>query len=99
MSNEERLVYMTQADLKEFGLSLIEAVKAESLNTQQQQKDAEMLYNPKDFAKRFNVSTSTLWRWCKQGLLTKTEVGGRVLYKESDLRIKVTNRQKQEVTV
>lgn len=81
-ANQSTLVIVSVADLKEFGASLIE----EAQKVGSEQKD-EKMFAPREFAKRHGVATTTLWRWCKSGLLTPVRVGGRVYYRDSDLRI------------
>ena len=45
----------------------------------------EKQYTREEFAKRKGVTTATLWRWEKQGLLKGKRVGQRVYYRDSDL--------------
>ena len=82
MSPNMQLV-VTAADLKEFALSLIEEVKCAS----ESNREDETLYTPAEFASRHHVDKSTLWRWCKSGILTPTRVGGKVFYKDSNLQV------------
>jgi hypothetical protein len=71
---------VTIADLKEFALSLM----SETQCTDVQQ--SEPMYTPAEFAKRHKVDRSTLWRWCKAGILKPIHIGGKTYYKESDLK-------------
>lgn len=74
---------ITAADLMEFGMSIANEVKNEIGNN----KEDDTLYSPTEFANKLHVDKSTLWRWRKAGILTQTKVGGRVYYRESDLKI------------
>jgi hypothetical protein len=74
---------VTAADLKEFALS----VASEVINAGNGRREEEPHYSPREFAERHNVDKSTLWRWCKAGILTKRKEGGKVYYRESDLKI------------
>ena len=74
---------ITVADLKEFALS----VANEVMNAGGNDRKDEKRYTPTEFADKHNVDKSTLWRWCKAGILTKTKEGGKVYYRESDLKI------------
>lgn len=77
--NPEALLIVSAADLKEFALSVFdERMKA--------REDEEKLYTPKEFALRWQTSITSLNRWCANGLLHKTIVGGKVFYKDSDLK-------------
>ena len=73
-------VVVNATDLKEFALALIDEAKLN--NTRQPEERA---YTPTEFANKHNVDKSTLWRWCKAGILTPTRVGGKVFYYESSL--------------
>lgn len=74
---------ITAADLMEFAMSIANEVKNEIGNN----KEDDTLYSPDDFAAKHHVNKSTLWRWCKAGILTKTIVGGKVYYRESNLKL------------
>lgn len=74
---------ITAADLMEFAMSIANEVKNGIGNN----KGDDTLYSPTEFANKLHVDKSTLWRWRKAGILTQTKVGGRVYYRESDLKI------------
>ncbi len=76
------LLMVTPSMLQEFAQSLI-AEASEKLKTQE-----ETLYTPREFAKRHHVDVSTLWRWVRDGHLTKITVAGKVYYKDSCLKVK-----------
>ena len=46
----------------------------------------------KEVAKKLHVDPSTLWSWDKRGYLRKIEVGGKRLYRESDIEA-ILNRK------
>ena len=46
---------------------------------------AEPLLDKKEAAKYLRVSTRTIGNYRKQGLLTACKVGGKILFKESEL--------------
>ena len=79
MINQDSLYIISSADLKEFALELIEEIKA-------QEKVDNKMYTADEFAEKHSVSKQTLWRWCREGILKATKVGGKVYYKESDLK-------------
>ena len=79
-TNATTLIVVSPADLKEFALEVVNEV----LNAAPKQ---ERLYTPTEFAEKMHVDRSTLWRWCKVGILKPTRMGGKVFYKESDLKM------------
>lgn len=79
--NSNTLLVVTPIMLQEFGHSLI-AEATEKLRTQKEQ-----IFTPKEFAERHRVDVSTLWRWCKAGILKKTVVGSKVYYRDCDLKV------------
>lgn len=84
MVNGTTLLVMTPAQLKEFALTVIDEAKKE-----QCQDEDNKLYNPQQFAAKHHVDVSTLYRWRKAGILKATQVGGKVWYKESNLKKEV----------
>lgn len=80
-SGQNVQLVISAIDLKEFAVTLMDEAKA----TTPKPKERERAYTPAEFAKKHNVDKSTLWRWCKAGILTPTRIGGKVFYYESDL--------------
>lgn len=72
-------VMVTPADLKEFAHSIIVEYTQVSVKEEKQ-------YTRKQFAEHKGVSLGTLWRWEQAGILTPTRAGGKVWYKDSDLK-------------
>ena len=68
-------------ELKEFGLSLIEAGRKMGLA----ERLAETYLTPDEVAKMLGVSTNTLWRWNKSGYLCHVKCGRKSFYKKSDI--------------
>ena len=68
-------------DLKEFASTLIQNASTEFL-----QKYREKVYTRKEVMTKFNVSSATLWRWDKNGLINSIQVGGKKFYPESEIR-------------
>ena len=79
--NHNIQIVVSLADLKKFALSLM----SETQYTDVQQ--SEPMYTPAEFAKRHKVDRSTLWRWCKAGILKPIHIGGKTYYKDSDLQL------------
>ena len=82
--NEEgnTLIVVSPAQLREYAMEVV------SEFTEEMKKGAgeEPKYTPTEFAKRHGVNKSTLYRWCKAGLLQKHSIGGKVYYRDSDLK-------------
>lgn len=80
-TNTNVQVVVNVADLKEFAMELIEEAK------NIEEVKPEPMFTPKEFAERHGVDKSTLWRWCKCGVLTPLHIGGKTFYRDSCLRI------------
>jgi hypothetical protein len=78
--NSNTILMLTPAMLQEFAQALISEAATKLVSKE------EPTYTPAQFAERWQVDKSTLWRWVKEGKLTKTVIGGKVFYKDSDLR-------------
>ena len=73
-------------DLKAFADYLIQKTK-EEVEESILAKKKETFVKPKDACKQLQVDRSTLWRWAKTGYLIPAEVGGKRLYKQSEIDI------------
>lgn len=78
--NGNTILMVTPAMLQDFACTIIEEARTKLV------KEEEPSYTPAEFAKRWRVDKSTLWRWVRNGKLKKTIVGGKVFYKDSDLK-------------
>lgn len=74
------LLVVSAADLREFGLALMEEAKAASSS-----KVEEQYLTPKEAAKALGKSIGTLWRWEKENYLSPIRVGRSTRYKKSDI--------------
>lgn len=74
------LLVVSAADLREFGLALIEEAKATSSS-----KEVEEYLTPKEAAKTLGKSIGTLWRWDKENYLSPIRVGRSPKYRKSDI--------------
>lgn len=73
-------------DLLQFANHLIHSTKKE-LESTILAKKKEMYVTPDEASGQLHVDRSTLWRWAKNGYLIPVEVGGKRLYKQSDIDI------------
>lgn len=69
-------------ELKEFAREIISEFIAEY----QPAKEEDVLLTPEQTATKIQTTKVTLWRWAKQGYLSPVRVGGKVFYKESDIK-------------
>lgn len=53
---------------------------------QPQNRDGDTILTAEQAAHRLRTTKVTLWRWAKQGYLSPVRVGGKVYYKESDIK-------------
>lgn len=44
------------------------------------------MYSKEEVAEKFNVSSTTLWRWNKQGIITSKKIGNRIYYPENEIK-------------
>ena len=73
-------------DLMQFANHLIRSTK-EELESTVLAKNKETYVTPDEAKVQLHVDRSTLWRWAKTGYLIPIEVGGKRLYKQSDIDI------------
>ena len=79
-------ITVSGSDLLQFANHLIRASKEELENTLLT-KQKETYITPDEAKVQLHVDRSTLWRWAKTGYLIPVEVGGKRLYKQSDIDI------------
>lgn len=71
-------------DLFQFANHLIRSTK-EELENAILAKNKETYVTPDEASVQLHVNRSTLWRWSKTEYLIPIEVGGKRLYKQSDI--------------
>ncbi len=81
---------ITLNDLRTITNELIQATKDELENAIHEEK-AETYPTRNEVCEILNVNQSTLWRWKNRGYLMPIEVGGKHLYKMSDVK-RILNR-------
>lgn len=74
------LFIATYADLRDAMYSVLAEIE------EQKRDGHEKLYTPTEFAEKHKVTKMTLNRWVRAGILKQTRYGGKVFYKESDLK-------------
>ncbi len=81
-------VVVSAAELKEFGLSLIDGVRAiyEQERAEEKRKEDEQQYLTRaETAEMLGVHIQTLWRWAKVKYLCPVKIGTKVRYRLSDV--------------
>jgi hypothetical protein len=73
------------SDLKEFGNDLISKTKNQ-LEAELIASNSEKYLTRNETCNELKIDSSSLWRWSKRGYLVPVEVGGRRLYKMSDIK-------------
>lgn len=73
-------------ELRAFADYLIRSTKEEfeDINAA---KSVEEYITPNDVCKKLRVTRPTLWRWANNGYLVPVEIGGKRLYKKSEIDI------------
>lgn len=88
MNTKSNVQYViSRADLMAFAEELIKASHSMQ-HAAPTEKEEEPIYTAGEFAKKYGVNLSTLWRWRKAGIVNVTRIGGRVYYRDSDLNKK-----------
>jgi len=64
---------------EEIAVKVIEKMKNTS-------EESGRLYSRKEACNILNCSAQTLWRFGKNGLLTPVKFGGKVMYREADIK-------------
>lgn len=77
-------ITVSATDLLQFADHLIHSAK-EELESTILAKNKETYVTPDEAKVQLHVDRSTLWRWAKTGYLIPVEVGGKRLYKQSDI--------------
>ena len=68
-------------DLKEFGQSVAEKTATAILSKQE-----ERLFTRQEVLQQLQVSSATLWRWDRLGILKARRIGKKVFYSEGTIR-------------
>ena len=74
-------IVVTPADLREFGISLIN----ETMAAKTKEKPSEKYLSTDETAAMLGVSKNTLWRWAKNGYISPVKIGHKSSYKLSDI--------------
>jgi hypothetical protein len=68
------------SDLLNYGLTIAKETAKEIID-----KKEEKLYTRTEIMDKFDVCSTTLWRWDKLGIITSKKIGNRKYYPESQI--------------
>ena len=77
------LLLVSAADLREFAIAV--AQEATAKMQKQQEPDNDVLLTTKQTCDPFKISTATLWRWVKAGLLHPRKAGVKNLFSKAEI--------------
>lgn len=77
------LLLVSAADLHEFAMAV--AQEATAKMQKQQEPDNDVLLTTKQTCDTFKISTATLWRWVKAGLLHPRKAGVKNLFSKAEI--------------
>ena len=80
-------------DLVEANKKLVEDVRS-SLEEQIREEQEEKYLSPDEVSQMLNVTKPTLWRWRKLEYLVPSRIGGKVVYKKSEVK-RIMNKKPQ----
>lgn len=70
----------------DYSVELRLAAERERQKKEQEQAKQSDVISPKQAMGMINVSPATLWRYCKDGLIHKKNIGGRVYYSRKEIQ-------------
>ena len=88
-------VILSPIDLGDL-IAEIRAVVKDELRQQQTADLSEKLMTAKEAADLLRVSNVTLWQWEKQGRIIKHSIGGRTLFKYSEIMASLETLQRYQ---
>lgn len=83
-SKENVILAVSKNDLEAWHAKVIESTRRE-LEQSIKDSKAETLYTRKEIIEILKVNASTLWRWAKSGYLVPISIGGKRVYRSSDI--------------
>ena len=88
MPTNKTIAVLTTHELEEVLLNTLNKSKTiesqESAEKEQKQENLKF-YTIREACKLLNCCRTTIYNWCRQGLISYTKIGRRVLFKKSDL--------------
>jgi len=72
-------------DLEEILNGIVDSRMAQFFERKKNEASADNLLTPKEVTEILGVNLTTLWRWHKEGYLTKVYIGEKPRYRQSDV--------------
>lgn len=72
-------------DLENIITNLVEEQMQKFFDAKKQEAKSDVLLTPREVTELLDVNLTTLWRWHKEGYLTKVYIGDKPRYKQSDI--------------
>lgn len=84
-TDEKTLLVVSMQDLKEFALCIL-------ANAERPKEEcaSEKMLSSEEVCAALHIKDTTLWRWCKAGMLPFTKVGKRRLFNSKDVEAVIT---------
>jgi len=79
----QTLLLVSAADLREFAIAVVQEAKEKM--QKQQEPDNDELLTTRQACETFKISTATLWRWVKAGLLHPRKAGVKNLFSKAEI--------------
>lgn len=72
-------------DLAEIINGIVDAQMQRFFDRKKQEAEGDTFLTPKEVTELLDVNLSTLWRWHREGYLTKVYIGNKPRYRQSDI--------------
>jgi len=79
----QTLLLVSAADLREFAIAVVQ--EATEKMQKRQEPDNDELLTTRQACETFKISTATLWRWVKSGLLHTRKAGVKNLFSKAEI--------------
>lgn len=76
---------ISSEDLQAFGEQIANEVMKQAKDLYDAERNADATIKAKDVTKKYGISSTTLWRWDKAGVLKGVKVGGHIRYRMADV--------------
>ena len=84
-SESNIIIQVSSEDLKAFAQEILIGAKSVAMIEAEAAASSDQLLTIDEAAKLLSVSKMTLYRWDRNGILKKVEIGGKRRYRKSDI--------------
>lgn len=79
-------MYLVSEDnLRSFGEKIANDVLQQAIGMLKAERNEKNLFKASEVTERYGISSTTLWRWEKQGVLKSVKVGSRNYYRVAEI--------------